>query len=274
MASAATSARRRSPPNRAAIGIRSLGRRCGEGRGWRACDRQGHGSFGSYAPESALEAGLISAGATCACSARCRHPVWPISTQAIGACARHRHQRVAQSTSRQRLQVLLGQGREARRRHRTCDRGRAGGSTATVEPARLGRAARVNDADERYSVSLRSRCPRASGSMGCASCWIARTAPPTNWRRGCSLYGRVGHRHRRDSARPEHQPRRRFDRTRRVAGGSDRERPISASRSMVMVIACCSSMPGRIARRRRPVASRSRFIGGATVVCAVRWSAR
>ena len=105
-----------------------------------------------YMFESALQAGQWRPAPTCGCSGRCRrrrglpHPL-------AARRRRHRHQRLAQPAPRQRDQVLFRARREARRRHRACDRGGAGRRFPPCPPKPSARRC-ISDAATRYHAEF------------------------------------------------------------------------------------------------------------------------
>jgi phosphomannomutase len=96
-----------------------------------------------YMFEAALEAGWSPPVATSGCSARCRRPAVAYLTRSLRADAGIVISGVAQPARGQRHQVLLGAGREARRRGRGGDRGRARAAVHHGGLGPLGKATRI-----------------------------------------------------------------------------------------------------------------------------------
>ena len=104
-----------------------------------------------YMFESALEAGLVAAGADVRLLGPMPTPAVAFLTRSHAGAGGHRDQRLAQSAPRQRHQVLLRHWREAVRRDRAGDRARSSmRDFVTVPSERLGKAVRIDDAVARY----------------------------------------------------------------------------------------------------------------------------
>ena len=144
----------------------------------------------------------------------------------------------------------------------------------TMPSEQLGKALRTRDALGRYVEACKNSVPKGFDLGGMASPWIAPTARPTSSAplvlrelgarvdaigvepNGTNINDGVG------STHPE-----------TLSRTCARPAPTSASRSMAMATACCSSMPTAASATATTCCTCWRRTGSRAVGCAGRWSA-
>ena len=177
-----------------------------------------------YMFEAALEAGFVAAGVNVMLIGPLPTPGIAYLDAQVRVQLRRRHQRLSQSLRRQRHQVLRRRGRQAVRRDRRADRGRA---RERPDHAFVGRSSVAHRASTSRAVSIRTsarnRCRRASTLEG------LKLVVDCGERRG--LQGRAAHARgprrgdhpdRLLAERSQHQRRLRFDRARPAAADGAR----------------------------------------------------